>query len=61
LLNNGSVKTVVAKQWLINNQAGIPIDANAADSWSNELVVRQLPAGKNVSTEAEGIVGSVNR
>jgi hypothetical protein len=26
------------------------------DSWSNELVVRQLPAGKNVSTEAEDIV-----
>jgi hypothetical protein len=23
------------------------------DSWSNELVVRQSPAGKNVSTEAE--------
>jgi hypothetical protein len=27
------------------------------DSWSNELVVRQSPAGKNVSTEAEDIVG----
>jgi hypothetical protein len=26
------------------------------DSWSNELVVGQSPAGKNVSTEAEGIV-----
>jgi hypothetical protein len=26
------------------------------DSWSNELVVRQLPAGKNVSMEAEVIV-----
>jgi hypothetical protein len=27
------------------------------DSWSNELVVRQSPAGKNVSKEAEGTVG----
>jgi hypothetical protein len=27
------------------------------DSWSNELVVRQLPAGKNMSTEADDIVG----
>jgi hypothetical protein len=27
------------------------------DSWSNELVVRQLSAAKNVSTDAEGIVG----
>jgi hypothetical protein len=27
------------------------------DSWSNELVVRQSPAGKNVSTEAEDIIG----
>jgi hypothetical protein len=26
------------------------------DSWSNELVVRQSPAGTNVSTEAEDIV-----
>jgi hypothetical protein len=27
------------------------------DSWSNELVVRQSPAGKNVSTEAKDLVG----
>jgi hypothetical protein len=27
------------------------------DSWSNELIVGQSPAGKNVSTEAEDIVG----
>jgi hypothetical protein len=27
------------------------------DSWSSELVVRQSPAGKNVSTEAEDVVG----
>jgi hypothetical protein len=27
------------------------------DSWSNALVVRQTPAGKNVSTEVEDIVG----
>jgi hypothetical protein len=27
------------------------------DSWSNELVVRHSPAGKNVSMEAEDIVG----
>jgi hypothetical protein len=27
------------------------------DSSSNELVVRQSPAGKNMSTEAEDIVG----
>jgi hypothetical protein len=27
------------------------------DSWSNELVVRQSPASKNVSTEADDIVG----
>jgi hypothetical protein len=26
-------------------------------SWSNELVVGQSPAGENVSTEAENIVG----
>jgi hypothetical protein len=26
------------------------------DSWSNESVVRQLPAGKNVITKAEDIV-----
>jgi hypothetical protein len=26
------------------------------DSWSSELVVRQSPAGKNVSTEGEDIV-----
>jgi hypothetical protein len=28
-----------------------------ADSWSIELVVRQSPAGKNGSTEAEDIIG----
>jgi hypothetical protein len=27
------------------------------DSWSNELIVRQSLAGKNVSTEAKDIVG----
>jgi hypothetical protein len=27
------------------------------DSWSNELVVRLLPAGKNMSTEAENLLG----
>jgi hypothetical protein len=27
------------------------------NSWSNELAVRQLPAGINMSTEAEVIVG----
>jgi hypothetical protein len=27
------------------------------DRWRNELVVGQSPAGKNVSTEAEDIVG----
>jgi hypothetical protein len=27
------------------------------DSWHNELVVRQLTAGKNLSTESETIVG----
>jgi hypothetical protein len=27
------------------------------DSWRNELVVRQSPAGKKVSTEVEDIVG----
>jgi hypothetical protein len=26
------------------------------DSWSNELIVGQSPAGKNVSTEADDIV-----
>jgi hypothetical protein len=26
------------------------------DSWSNELVVRETPAGKNVNTEAEDMV-----
>jgi hypothetical protein len=28
------------------------------DNWTNELVVRQSPAGKHVSTEAEDIVGA---
>jgi hypothetical protein len=27
------------------------------DTWNNELVVRQSPAGKDVSMEAEDIVG----
>jgi hypothetical protein len=27
------------------------------DSWSNELAARQSSAGKNVSTEAEDMVG----
>jgi hypothetical protein len=27
------------------------------DSWSNELIVRHSPAGKNMNTEAEDIVG----
>jgi hypothetical protein len=27
------------------------------DSWSNELVVRQSPVGKNANTETENIVG----
>jgi hypothetical protein len=27
------------------------------DSWSNQLVVRQSPASKNMSTEAEDICG----
>jgi hypothetical protein len=27
------------------------------DSWRNELVVRQSPGGKDVSVEAEDIVG----
>jgi hypothetical protein len=27
------------------------------DSWSNELVVRQSPAGNNMSMEAEDVVG----
>jgi hypothetical protein len=27
------------------------------DSWSNELVVRQLPAAKNVNMEIEDFVG----
>jgi hypothetical protein len=31
------------------------------NSWSNELVVKQWPAGKNVSTVAEGIVGIRNQ
>jgi hypothetical protein len=31
------------------------------DSWSNELVARQSPAGKNVSTEAESNVGIRHR
>jgi hypothetical protein len=28
------------------------------ESWSNELVLRQSPAGKNVSTEAVDVVGN---
>jgi hypothetical protein len=31
------------------------------DNWSSVLVVGQSPAGKNVITEAEDIVGSVTR
>lgn len=29
-----------------------------SDSWSDELVVGQSPVGKNVNTEAEGIIGT---
>jgi hypothetical protein len=29
----------------------------AVTCWSNELAVRQLPAGKNVTMEAEDVVG----
>jgi hypothetical protein len=28
------------------------------ENWSNELVVAQSPTGKNVSTEAEDVVGN---
>jgi hypothetical protein len=31
------------------------------DSWNNELVVRQSPAGMNLSTEAEDIVGILHQ
>jgi hypothetical protein len=31
------------------------------DNWNNDLVVRQSPAGKNVNTETEYIVGCVTR
>jgi hypothetical protein len=31
------------------------------DNWSNELVVGEPPAGKNVNTEAEDIVGVRNQ
>jgi hypothetical protein len=31
------------------------------NNWSNELIVRQSPAGKNVSMEAEDIVGICNQ
>jgi hypothetical protein len=32
-------------------------DVIKQDTWSNEFVMRQSPAGNNVSTEAEDIVG----
>jgi hypothetical protein len=38
------------------NRNGVFCAVHAEDSWSIELVVGQSPAGKNVSTEAEGIV-----
>jgi hypothetical protein len=31
------------------------------DSWSNELVGGQSPAGKNLSTEAEDTVGIIDQ
>lgn len=31
------------------------------DSWRNKLVVRQLPPGRNVSREADDIVGIRNQ
>jgi hypothetical protein len=34
-----------------------PLKCYKQESWSNELVVRQAPAGKDVSTEAEDSVG----
>jgi hypothetical protein len=64
--------TAVARQLLNSDHIGIRTDANETgmvfstrstprcykqDSWGNESVVRQLPAGKNMSTEAEDIVG----
>jgi hypothetical protein len=59
----------VARQWLSSDHVGIPTDAGKMfstrpapicykqDRWSNELVMRQSPAGKKLSTEEEDIVG----
>jgi hypothetical protein len=37
--------------------ASLGVSQLRVDGWSTELAVGQLPAGKNVSTEVEDIVG----
>jgi hypothetical protein len=66
----GDCRSAVARQRAANNNRRMVISAQSAkqqlnsnkgDNWSNELVVKQLSAGKNVSIEAEDVVGSVTR
>jgi hypothetical protein len=42
-------------RWIVFSARSVP-RCYKQDNWSNELVVGQSPAGKNVSTEAEDIV-----
>jgi hypothetical protein len=58
----GDCTAAVARQWSANNR-GMLFSVRSVPRcykqgrWSNGLVVGQSPAGRNVSTEAEDIVG----
>jgi hypothetical protein len=59
----GDCTAAVARQWSENNDRGMLFYVRSVPRcykqgrWSNGLFVEQSPAGKNVSMEAEDIVG----
>jgi hypothetical protein len=63
----GDCTAAVAKQRPANSNIGRVFSVLSVpscykqDNWSNELLVEQSPVGKNVSTEADDIVGFVIR
>jgi hypothetical protein len=65
--NRGIVFSVLSAKQQLNRNRGTVFSVRPVprcykhDNWSNELVVGESPAGRNVSTEAEDIVGSVTR
>jgi hypothetical protein len=62
LLLGGDCRTAIARQQPANNR-GMVLSVRSMlisykqGNWNNWLLVGQLPAGKNVSMEAEDIVG----